>query len=105
MTIGDYASGLFDHWDIGSKTGGKGVLILFVEDLGTLKIEVSYELEDVFTDAFCKFFQPTIKNYYAGRYLGDTFGGVLKALLDYSSHCWYFTDEYKKARFGIETDY
>jgi len=73
----EYAAELFHKWEIGSKTNGKGVLILFVENTHTLKIEVGYELEGIFTDAFCSSFQPTIKNYYAGQYFGDVFTGIL----------------------------
>ncbi len=73
----EYAAELFHKWEIGSKTNGKGVLILFVEKTHTLKIEVGYELEGIFTDAFCGSFQPIIKNYYAGQYFGDVFTGIL----------------------------
>jgi hypothetical protein len=80
MLIGDYAAGLFDEWEIGSKTDGRGVLILFVEADQTLKIEVSYELEPFLTDAYCSSFQPTIKSYYAGRYFGDVFDMIVESL-------------------------
>jgi hypothetical protein len=75
--IGEYSAELFHKWRIGSKTKGKGVLILFVENTHTFKIEVSYELEGIFTDTFCSSFQPTIKSYYAGEYFGDVFTGVI----------------------------
>jgi len=65
ISVGTYASELFDKWKVGSETNGKGVLILFVDNTHTLKIEVSYDLEGIFTDAFCSSFQPTIKSYYA----------------------------------------
>lgn len=77
IRIEEYAAGLFDEWKIGSKAGGKGLLVLFVEDSHTLKIEVGYALEGIFTDAFCASFQPTIKSYYAGRYFGDVFTGMI----------------------------
>jgi hypothetical protein len=80
MTIGDYAAGLFDAWGVGSKTNGKGVLILFVEADRTLKIEVSYDLEPYLTDAYCSSFQPTIKCYYAGLYFGDVFDSIVENL-------------------------
>jgi hypothetical protein len=80
MSVGEYASGLFDKWRIGSRTNGKGVLILFTEDKHTLKIEVSYSLEGIFTDAYCSSFQPTVKSYYAGRYFGDVFEWLVECL-------------------------
>lgn len=76
-SIESYAAGLFDKWRIGYKTRGKGILIIFVEDKHTLKIEVSYEMEGIFTDAFCASYQPTIKSYYAGRYFGDVFTDLI----------------------------
>lgn len=79
--IGDYAAGLFDGWRIGSRTGGRGVLILFVEEDRTLKIEVSYDLEPILTDAYCNSFQPTVKSYYAGRYFGDVFDGIVISMM------------------------
>lgn len=78
VRVEEYAAGLFHKWKIGSRTNGKGVLLLFLEDTHTLKIEVSYELEGVFTDAFCSSFQPTVKSYYAGRYFGDVFCGLVE---------------------------
>jgi hypothetical protein len=81
MMIGDYAAGLFDAWEIGAKTDGRGVLILFVEADRTLKIEVSYDLEPYLTDAYCSSFQPTIKCYYAGLYFGDVFDSIVENLV------------------------
>jgi hypothetical protein len=80
MMLGDYAAGLFDAWKIGSRTEGRGVLILFVEADRTLKIEVSYDLEPYLTDAYCSSFQPTIKSYYAGLYFGDVFDSIVENL-------------------------
>lgn len=75
----DYAVELFEAWRIGNETGGKGVLILIVEDLHTVKIEVGYELEAVFPDAFCGAYQETIRTYFAGKYFGDV---VCRLILD-----------------------
>lgn len=65
------AAQLFDEWQVGAGTQGKGVLFLFVEKNGVLKIEVGYELEGVFPDAFVGSFQETLKDYYRGEYFGD----------------------------------
>ena len=59
------------------ETQGKGLLVVFVRDNHTLKMEVGYALEGIFTDAFCAAFQPTIKSYYAGGYFGDVFAGII----------------------------
>ncbi|MFK5921520.1 MAG: TPM domain-containing protein [Verrucomicrobiota bacterium] len=65
------AAQLFDEWQVGAENQGKGVLFLFVEKTGALKIEVGYELEDTFPDAFVGSFQETLKDYYRGEYFGD----------------------------------
>jgi len=66
-----YAADLFDHWRIGENHAGRGVLFLFAVDEAALKIEVSYELEPVFPDAFCNSYQEIIKMYFASEHFGD----------------------------------
>ncbi|MGB9436350.1 MAG: TPM domain-containing protein, partial [Desulfobacterales bacterium] len=52
-TIESLAAELFSNWQIGKSTGGRGILLLMADKEKLVKIEVSYELEDVFTDIFC----------------------------------------------------
>ncbi len=52
-TIESLTAELFSNWQIGKDTGGRGILLLLVDKEKLVKIEVSYELEDVFTDLFC----------------------------------------------------
>jgi len=52
-TIETLAAEVFSNWQIGSTTGGRGLLLLLSDKEKLIKIEVSYELEDVFTDIFC----------------------------------------------------
>ena len=52
-TIESLAAELFSNWQIGKNTGGRGILLLLADKEKLVKIEVSYELEDVFTDIFC----------------------------------------------------
>ena len=52
-TIDSLAANIFSNWRIGTETGGRGILLLLADLEKTIKIEVSYELEDVFTDIFC----------------------------------------------------
>jgi CspA family cold shock protein len=54
QSIEETAIKLFDKYQIGKRTNGRGVLFLYVESEKQLKIEVSYELEGVFPDAICK---------------------------------------------------
>ncbi len=51
-TIESLAAELFSNWRIGKNTGGRGILLLLADKEKLIKIEVSYELEDVFTDIF-----------------------------------------------------
>jgi len=46
---------LFNDWEVGRNNNGQGVLILFSEQEKQIKIEVGYELERIFTDAFCSY--------------------------------------------------
>ena len=52
-SINQAAATVFSHWDIGRQVGSRGLLILLVDDVKQVKVEVGFELEDVFTDAFC----------------------------------------------------
>ena len=53
-TIERQADKLFHELKLGQKSEGKALLFLWAERQKVFKIEVSYDLEDVFPDAFCK---------------------------------------------------
>ena len=64
-TIESQAAELFSNWKIGGTTAGRGLLILLAKAEKLLKIEVSYELEDVFTDIFCGYIEDQqLKAYF-----------------------------------------
>ena len=64
-TIESLATEVFSNWQIGSATGGRGLLLLISDKEKLVKIEVSYDLEDVFTDIFCGYIEDKqLKNYY-----------------------------------------
>ncbi|MCB0310465.1 MAG: TPM domain-containing protein [Bdellovibrionales bacterium] len=69
ITLNQYSLDLFNRWKIGKSQAGRGLLLLFVDDVKRVRIEVSYELEDVFTDAFVGFIQDIQlePNYKAGQ--------------------------------------
>lgn len=50
-TIEDFASKLFEEWNIGKKGNDNGVLLLVAVDDREVRIEVGYGLEGVLTDA------------------------------------------------------
>ena len=64
MTPETYAAGLFKEWKVGHDDNGRGVLLLFVKNTNTLKIEVGYALEHIYTDFFCSSIQPMVKSCY-----------------------------------------
>jgi uncharacterized membrane protein YgcG len=49
------AAEVLSGWNIGRDFGGRGLLLLLVDDRKLVKLEVSYELEDVFTDLYTGF--------------------------------------------------
>ena len=64
-TIESLAAEMFSNWQIGSTTGGRGLLLLLSDQEKLIKIEVSYELEDVFTDIFCGYIEDKqLKGYF-----------------------------------------
>ncbi|MGJ8676391.1 MAG: TPM domain-containing protein [Akkermansiaceae bacterium] len=80
-TVETYAAQVFEKWRVGENYGGKGVLFLFIEDIKKLKIEVGYELEDVYPDSYCASFQQEVKMYMSGGYNGDVFGMLMTSML------------------------
>ena len=80
-TVNDAAVELFTHWEIGKACDGRGILLLFVEDEKRVKLEVSYDLEDVFTDAFTGHIQDVqLQPRYTAGQLNVGFIAVLEAL-------------------------
>jgi hypothetical protein len=62
-TIEQVAVDLFGRWQIGRNRGGRGILYLYSEQETLLKIEVSYGLEALFPDAFCRQMKEAAKTY------------------------------------------
>lgn len=52
ISVNEAAAQLFSNWYIGSNNQGRGLLVLLVDDVKEVKVEVGFELEDVFTDLF-----------------------------------------------------
>ena len=51
-TIEDLALEMFSNWEIGKENDTRGILLLLADKEKQVKLEISLELEDVFTDAF-----------------------------------------------------
>jgi TPM domain len=80
-SIESLAATLFSNWKIGQTTGGRGILLIFADKEKLIKIEVSYELEDVFTDIFCGYIEDKqLKNYFLSNQLNIGLVAVLEEI-------------------------
>ncbi len=72
---------LVNHWRIGASHQGRGLLLLLVEDIKQVKLEVSYALEDVFTDAFSGYVEDLqLGPYYRAGDVGTGLIAVMEML-------------------------
>jgi tetratricopeptide (TPR) repeat protein len=51
-TVNQAATELFSNWKIGKNFQSRGILLLLVDDVKEVKLEVGFELEELFTDMF-----------------------------------------------------
>jgi tetratricopeptide (TPR) repeat protein len=56
-TVNQAAVEIFSNWKIGKDYQSRGILLLLVDDVKAVKLEVGFELEDVFTDMFTGFIE------------------------------------------------
>jgi tetratricopeptide (TPR) repeat protein len=78
-TIEDLALEIFSNWEIGKKNDGRGILLLLAAKEKQVKLEISLELEDVFTDAFSGFAEDM---QLRSHFLGDQLEIGLVALME-----------------------
>jgi Zn-dependent protease with chaperone function len=79
--IEEVAVDLVDRWRIGGKHNGRGVLLLLVAKQKQVKLEVTYELEDVFTDAFTRYVEDLqLRPYYLANDIGTGLVAVMEEL-------------------------
>jgi tetratricopeptide (TPR) repeat protein len=72
---------LVNNWRIGADHEGRGLLLLLVGDAKKVKLEVSYELEDVFTDAFSGYVEDLqLGPYYRAGDVGTGLIAVMELL-------------------------
>ena len=75
------AADLVNRWRIGSGFEGRGLLLLLVERDKQVKLEVTYELEDVFTDAFTGYIEDLqLRPYYLAGDIGTGLVAVMEEL-------------------------
>ncbi len=81
QTIESLAAELFSNWKIGQNTDGRGVLLILSAKEKLIKIEVSYDLEDVFTDIFCGYIEDKqLKSYFLSNQVDIGLVAVLEEI-------------------------
>ena len=72
---------LFSNWKIGQNTDARGILLILSDKEKLIKIEVSYELEDVFTDLFCGYIEDKqLKSYFLSNQVDIGLVAVLEEI-------------------------
>jgi hypothetical protein len=80
-TIEMLANELFERWQIGRQSDDRGILLLLSDERKQVKLEVSKELEDVFTDAFCGYIEDLqLKPYFLAGQLGTGLLAVMEEI-------------------------
>jgi hypothetical protein len=80
-TIESLGADLFSNWQVGQDTGGRGILLILSDKEKLIKLEVSYELEDVFTDIFCGYIEDKqLKAYFLSDQLEIGLVAVLEEI-------------------------
>jgi tetratricopeptide (TPR) repeat protein len=75
----DFVTSVVSSWGIGKKYSGRGILLVLVDSRKDVKLEIGYELEDVFTDLFAGHVEDRqLKPYF----LADDIGTGLVALME-----------------------
>jgi tetratricopeptide (TPR) repeat protein len=77
--IEELAVDIANRWQIGREYEGRGLLLLLVNEGKQVKLEVAYELEDVFTDAFSGYVEDLQLQPY---FLRDDLGTGLIAVME-----------------------
>lgn len=80
-SIDTLADDLLNGWQIGRAHQGRGLLLLLSQQEKEVRLEVSYELEDVFTDAFTGYIaDQQLKPYFLRNDLGTGLIAVMEKI-------------------------
>jgi hypothetical protein len=80
-SIETLAVDIVNSWRVGAGHEGRGLLLLLVDGTKQVKLEVSYELEDVFTDAFSGYVEDLqLGPYYRAGDVGTGLIAVMEML-------------------------
>ncbi len=79
--INKLAVELLNNWKIGADCNKKGLLLLLVAKEKQVKLEVAYELEDVFTDMFCGYIEDLqLRPYFFSNQISVGFLAVMEEI-------------------------
>ncbi len=79
--IQELAADIANRWQIGREFEGRGLLLLLADTEKQVKLEVAYELEDVFTDAFSGYIEDLqLKPYFLQQDIGTGLIAVMEEL-------------------------
>ncbi|OPY79135.1 MAG: Tetratricopeptide repeat protein [Syntrophorhabdus sp. PtaU1.Bin153] len=80
-TIEQTTSDIMNNWRIGGDHGGRGIVLLLAEKERGVKMEVSYELEGIFTDLFCGYIEDLqLQPYFTSGQVGIGLIAVMEEL-------------------------
>jgi hypothetical protein len=80
-TVEEAAVEILNNWKIGKDYNDRGIVLFFAEKEKEIKLEVSYELEDVFTDVFCGYVEDKqLRPYFLGGQLGTGLLAVMEEI-------------------------
>jgi hypothetical protein len=73
QAITGYTNELFERWKVGGRTGGnRGLLLVIAKQEEQVRLEVAYELEGIFTDAFVSYVEhEQMVPYFERGLVGD----------------------------------
>lgn len=82
LKLNIYTAELFREWEIGKAKNGRGILILLALKQKKVRMEVSYALEEVFTDQYCsllehQYIEPSLDSGRAGAALQGTIENIV----------------------------
>ncbi len=80
-TVNEAAVAMFSNWGVGRAFGGRGILLLLVDDEKQVRLEIGFELEDVFTDLFSGHSQEKqLRPHYSAGHLDTGLIALLEEL-------------------------
>lgn len=80
-SIEELAVDITNGWGVGKDYEGRGLLLLLISEQSQVKLEVGYELEDVFTDAFTGYIEDLqLKPYFLRGDIGTGLIAVMEEI-------------------------